>query len=268
MSSMFCWKTTLYTVNELQPRRGQITLSTWKPGLTFKRESTIQFPLSFPCFAQVRNVENETTLVYISFSTRIHTELSHFISSHATGIVDHGRPPPSSHTPFSAANRQVDRQTAENFTLSITVDEHRRQVCESSHMPQSCAFTKKGHPWCYQKPDQNSSQTRKNHTRETTKRDMIWNFPRNIGTKNRIESGKGSVGRECSLLFFFFSIIDIASQRFQNNGFLCPSLTELRICVKTWSRDFSSLCCGQRIAPSLRVARLLLCVYMPYDVVR
>jgi len=130
----------------------------------------------------------------------------------------------------------------------------------------SLAHHKKGDPMMLSKPDQTPPRLEKKTTLErNTGRDMIWNFPRNIGTKNRIESGKGSVGRV--LLFSFQSSI-LLSQRFQNNGFLCLSLTELRICVKTWSRDFSSLCCGQHIAPSLRIARLLLCVYMPYDVVR
>jgi len=108
---------TLYTGNEHRRSSGkQITLSTCKPRDRCRKKGEFknQFLFSFPCFPQGRHIESETTLVYIPVSGE-----GPLFSSHATGIVNHGRPPPRSHTPSSSAKRH--RQTAEKtlFLLQL-----------------------------------------------------------------------------------------------------------------------------------------------------
>jgi hypothetical protein len=91
-----------------------------------------------------------------------------------------------------------------------------------------------------------------------------------LPNKISVQRMEFETGKWWSWVSLSLPVIDIASQGSTNNGFLSFltfSLTELRICVKTWSRDFRVSVAEQRIAPSLRVARLLLCIYMPYDVV-
>jgi len=128
---------------------------------------------------------------------------------------------------------------------------------------------KKGTPMMLSKPDQTPPRLERTTLEKKYKERHDLEFP----SKHRYIESNRIRKRVLWVVCVLFAAFFLFNHRYcfpevPKQWLLCLSLTELRICVKTWLSYFSSLCCGQRIAPSLRVARLLLCIYMPYDVVR